>query len=499
MHQQEHPHASERGKSVEDEFAPKGPSYVYLILGTAPDSPAAKAGLMPDDEVVEVAGKAVGATEDWSSYIEKGGSDPVTVKVMRAGAEVSLTLTPEWLTDEKRYRFGVSFISESRPQETVETVESEGRILLRHKGRMFDAERREVCAYTYDLDAETFRKGMRGARTEDADKTGARRLCSFVLRGSDGNEIDLLARFNPGDVPVYVMAGRPMGTQGIHDFAEKEIILRRMEGSPADVHVLLHELRHAQQASDPRFSKLLRYYDSAQFGPDGEPVPFSKQMSFLLWPDRTLERLSDILVAAGLPAAKARLVNDEVRAEIERIDLEGQEKRLAALRSMDKERLEKMKAGLKPPLTSLDKIHELSEQSMSSSHQAKLDLELAPGISVWDVLTLPRRMIERDAEFGALKAARDIRGQTGINLLTAYVSQPMLDTMRRNESKLRQSSLANEVSDDERTELEKVLADMQAFTGLTDQVKDVRRYMEHIGATPAIIRKYLEADEPKQT
>lgn len=52
-----------------------------------------------------------------------------------------------------------------------------------------------------------------------------------------------------------------------------------------------------------------------------------------------------------------------------------------------------------------------------------LNLELKPGVTVLDVISLPQWMAERDAEAGSLKGLRRIRKEAGFNFFTPYLAR----------------------------------------------------------------------------
>lgn len=65
------------------------------IGSVTPDSPAAAAGLQPEDKVLEVEGTAVQEWSELSQLIQESGGNPIQLKVQRGDETVTVVLTPE--------------------------------------------------------------------------------------------------------------------------------------------------------------------------------------------------------------------------------------------------------------------------------------------------------------------------------------------------------------------------------------------------------------------
>jgi regulator of sigma E protease len=79
--------------------AAAGPDAELAILGVLPESPAARAGIEPNDRVVALQSEAIGETlavdltpERVAAFIEESGGAPLTVTYLRAGEEMTTTL-----------------------------------------------------------------------------------------------------------------------------------------------------------------------------------------------------------------------------------------------------------------------------------------------------------------------------------------------------------------------------------------------------------------------
>lgn len=76
------------------DFAGLYPVVRPKVIEVAPDSPAAAAGLRPDDEIMLVDGHPVVNSSDFVAYIEKRPGQPVTIVVERDGRNMPITVVP---------------------------------------------------------------------------------------------------------------------------------------------------------------------------------------------------------------------------------------------------------------------------------------------------------------------------------------------------------------------------------------------------------------------
>ena len=74
----------------------RGQARGLIVLGVAPGGPAERAGLLTGDVLLTVAGTRLGRVEDLQSALDESTIDhDVTVELVRAGAESSVTVRPE--------------------------------------------------------------------------------------------------------------------------------------------------------------------------------------------------------------------------------------------------------------------------------------------------------------------------------------------------------------------------------------------------------------------
>jgi len=70
------------------------PSNAVMISGVEPDSPAAKAGLKPNDLVLELDGRAVGRSDEFMRIVQSHLDQPLVMRVQRGNEQLALTATP---------------------------------------------------------------------------------------------------------------------------------------------------------------------------------------------------------------------------------------------------------------------------------------------------------------------------------------------------------------------------------------------------------------------
>jgi regulator of sigma E protease len=71
------------------------PYFTTEVGGVKPESPAARAGLQPGDQIVAVSGEPVGRWDDMTQKIRQVGEKPVTLSVKRGDQALEVRLVPE--------------------------------------------------------------------------------------------------------------------------------------------------------------------------------------------------------------------------------------------------------------------------------------------------------------------------------------------------------------------------------------------------------------------
>lgn len=82
------------------------------VVGIEPDSPAAAAGLQPEDEILFVGSQRIMSVAQLQSLVQQFEEREVTVDVERDGEMESFTMTPRRLTEESQVMIGVSIIDQ---------------------------------------------------------------------------------------------------------------------------------------------------------------------------------------------------------------------------------------------------------------------------------------------------------------------------------------------------------------------------------------------------
>ena len=115
-----------KGVEEPDPVAGLGLSFYRPVLGktidtVVPDSPAERAGFQAGDELLSVNGLALAGWQEWVDYVRNRPGKTLDVVVMRDGAELPLTVTPEAVEDEgvRIGRVGMSVQMPSWPEEML--------------------------------------------------------------------------------------------------------------------------------------------------------------------------------------------------------------------------------------------------------------------------------------------------------------------------------------------------------------------------------------------
>lgn len=73
---------------------------VPVIVGSVePNTPAAEAGLQPNDRIVALNGQPVGSAEQVTQFIKDHKNEPITLTLNRNGQQINITATPRKLSD----------------------------------------------------------------------------------------------------------------------------------------------------------------------------------------------------------------------------------------------------------------------------------------------------------------------------------------------------------------------------------------------------------------
>ncbi|HYB08390.1 MAG TPA: RIP metalloprotease RseP [Alphaproteobacteria bacterium] len=89
-------------------FATAGQPFTRPIVGgVLADSPAARAGILPGDRIVEINGKEIERFQDIAQTVQFALDEPLKIEILRDSNRITLTLTPEIV--EQKDNFGHSY------------------------------------------------------------------------------------------------------------------------------------------------------------------------------------------------------------------------------------------------------------------------------------------------------------------------------------------------------------------------------------------------------
>lgn len=94
---------------------PLRPEIQSVVGEVVPGSPAAEAGFLAGDEVVEVDGATMPDWESWRQYIRQHPEQPISITVNREGTDIDLVLIPE-AVDEEGVQIGRAGIAPQVPE-----------------------------------------------------------------------------------------------------------------------------------------------------------------------------------------------------------------------------------------------------------------------------------------------------------------------------------------------------------------------------------------------
>lgn len=83
------------------------PSFPPIIGGVQKGSPAEKAGLLPDDEIIAIGDNVVNYWDEISMIVKEYGEKEIPIKVKRNNEILSFLVKPEFVKEESRYMIGI--------------------------------------------------------------------------------------------------------------------------------------------------------------------------------------------------------------------------------------------------------------------------------------------------------------------------------------------------------------------------------------------------------
>lgn len=325
----------------------------FRITKVARGMPADKAGLLSGDRVIAVDG-VLGADPIIALDVDLANrSVPITIE--RDGHPIELTITPVKYSETGLFIFGWEGEAAYRLRLTAGEQET---WLDCEKYTYHDIKGNPIAKVVADYDPVPVTISIAEEGKEIGKPYEVRRLRSLLLTSPDGSkECDILDCFNLYDVEVLVDETIIDQAKGFDD-----MVIGRSLRHPEGVSSLIHELRHVWQTQQPLYEKLLDLYEH-EFMFDPSKIPDSLSL---------LEDLKEIVgTVAGASFDFTKVIK------------------------------------------SYDEFREIElERETNNTKQGTDEYK-----TLRQTLALPTQVVERDAEFAALKALRILRDKFGINLL----------------------------------------------------------------------------------
>lgn len=98
-------------------FGPWMPAFDLILEQIIPDSPAAKAGLLAGDKILQTDGKAFSNPQPFSKYIADHPDQPVSLLVSRADGNHEVRVVPHLDAERNRVMVGIAF---KRPPDSIQ-------------------------------------------------------------------------------------------------------------------------------------------------------------------------------------------------------------------------------------------------------------------------------------------------------------------------------------------------------------------------------------------
>lgn len=372
------------------------------ILRVVEGSPAFEVGIKQDDIIESINGNIVDSNYVSGYMVEKNKGEPITVVVRQEGREKKeLVIAPAFSERLGIYTLGFSMedvVSSNRAKEEHRDVKS-GSFAVMYEGPK----------------GETY-KGFVDIRENEQGEFELKHMV-IMYTDKDGHlmRVDLLARWNTSAAKIII--NPELDTSGIASEYENKIEMRNPFVSTAPL-TLAHELRHLMQGNDP--SSRLAGVGTKYVGVGAEKYQDEDRYQALM-KRNNLFSLATCLWIGGVVDTKeigVRLL-DKWKEQFKAVETARLLLRQADV-SADKKELER---ALKDAFENLPKATDFAVE----------------GLTFIDVLRLPTLVLERDAVYGSLIALRQLKKETGIDLLGKRADRAMIlnpDSYQMEECKL---------------------------------------------------------------
>ncbi len=296
------------------------------------------------------------------------------------------------------------------PAESKEEREAEP---IRREFEYRDKDGRLLGKAIVELDAQEVEMELSEERS-----VAARSLRSLVLEGEkDGKPVkfDVLELANKNGVQIYVSAEKKADDYMYEN--ELNLAVVPIPDNPIEMATLLHELGHGEQYHDERFEEVGKLYD---YKNDAEKGPYYYRLKPML--DEVMKAVPEV----------NQVIDHDLVRQLDRLD----ERRLADIQEGTR-LVELLKEGgsdgKENPLDILKRVNDLDEQVQATYRAQQLLME---EIGLAELVSLPTKMLERDATRRAFEWMRTIRQKAGVDLFAPVVAPeaPSRSTTKENSS-----------------------------------------------------------------
>lgn len=449
--------------------------FVGAVVDTLmPGSPAEEGGLHLRDIIQEVNGKPLGQDFGFiAKAVAQSGEQPIVFSVLRDGGKTDLTVTPRISTETGRYVCGFLYSQNLFVQKDTKG----GRKLLeRLSGNYQTVEGETICTYFIDVERSE-------VEHKRENKTFRGKPVDAITLQRGEKTINLIDRFNTPRIPILLSNS---GAGGFHDMIGNQIVISEIE-RPNYIHILLHELTHADQFLDPKWKKYFETYHLSNFVSDHQKLwEYGLRSLLNVLKQRIPELLKDIDMETAVEVAEKIIAETEDCVK----DLQACQRDAVALTSMPPDDVTK----LNEEMEALTRRYEEGLRSIDDAYQRVASIELRPGVGLLDLLSYPRWLVERDAERGALMKLRSLRKETGIDFL-----RPLSKLTRQERESLELANDTEFLNTQPPMTRKNLEAEIAAIRKLLEDgeeiviVKEIRGYMNRIEATPRAVRRMKAA------
>ncbi|NQV89986.1 PDZ domain-containing protein [Candidatus Uhrbacteria bacterium] len=379
-------------------------------------SAGGQAGLSSGDIILSLDGEPANMFT-FSEKLQSPDGSEKTFEIQvrgRDGVERKALLTPHWNKELTRSVIGI-IMEVHHDLIDWESLEQEG------------SSQRIGFTLEYALEKTVRGYAEVGAKDQEKEHCSLKKYV-LIYESPEGRlmEVDILERFNLTEAECFIDPTLP--SSGVCYWNNNQVSIKSLV-TQITPHILAHEFRHAQQGvkehgdrtddGDDPIGEILRqnlYIPSTTRNYD--------QKAF--W-DKRLKRGGIQILKTCLRVGGVVKTDEEAGCALGSVSeafarLQDAQEKFAQLREIQFSR-NSIEADAHRRTSLLAAQEELTN---AREHIPDSTTEISKGVTLMDILRLPTLMIERDAEYGALTALRELKRETGIDLLEANPKQAVL-------------------------------------------------------------------------